>query len=76
MNVRLRREVLQDHIIRRNISQNNFAMKANISSGYMAQILIGKRKPSGRVREKLLAASGMKFDDLFLIDREEPHAQH
>ncbi len=70
MNVRLRREVLQEHIARRNISQNNFAIRANVSSGYMAQILVGKRKPSGRIREKLMQASGLKFDDLFLIDRE------
>lgn len=83
MTIRLNSPVLQEHIARRNISQNNFAMQAKVSSGYMAQILVGKRTPSGRIREKLLAASGMKFDDLFVIDREgveicgeAAHARH
>jgi transcriptional regulator with XRE-family HTH domain len=76
MDIQLRREVLREYIARRNISQNSFAIKANVSSGYMAQLLIGKRKPSGPVRAKLLKASGMKFDQLFLIvHREDNHAE-
>lgn len=67
MEIELRRAVLQEHIARRNISQNNFAMRAKISSGYMAQILVGKRKPSGPVRARLMKASGLSFDDLFVI---------
>jgi len=74
LDIRLKRTVLAEHIARRNISQNNFAMQARVSSGYMAQLLIGKRKPSGRVREKLLQASGLKFDDLFVIVRESAEA--
>jgi len=70
MEVELKRGVLQEHIARRNISQNNFAMQAKVSSGYIAQLLIGKRRPSGRVREKLMNASGLSFDDLFSIDGE------
>lgn len=76
MDIQLRREVLREYIARRNISQNSFAIKANVSSGYMAQLLIGKRKPSGPVRAKLMKASGMKFDQLFLIvHREDNHAE-
>jgi transcriptional regulator with XRE-family HTH domain len=65
---KLRREVLYNYIERRNISQNGFALKAGISSGYIAQLLSGKRTPSGRVRQKLLHATGLSFDELFTIE--------
>ena len=64
----LRTDVLDEHIQRRNISQNCFAQKAGISSPYIAQLLSGKRKPSGKVREKLIKATGLKFDDLFKLE--------
>ena len=68
LNVRMRTQVLAEHILRRGLSQNRFAIKAGVSSPYMAQLLAGKRKPSGEVRQKLLKATGLKFDDLFIID--------
>lgn len=70
MTSRLNSPVLQEHLLRNNVSRNDFAQSATLSGGYLTQLLAGKRTPSGRVREKLLAASGMKFDDLFVIDRE------
>ena len=70
MTVRLNSTVLEEHLLRRNVSRNDFAQSATLSGGYLAQLLAGKRNPSGRVREKLLTASGMTFDDLFLIIRE------
>jgi transcriptional regulator with XRE-family HTH domain len=68
MRTKLKTEVLAEHIERRNLSQNGFAMKAGVSGPYMAQLLSGKRRPSGRVREKLLKATKMKFDELFVIE--------
>ena len=70
MMVRLNSPVLEEHLLRRNVSRSDFAQSATLSGGYLAQLLAGKRNPSGRVREKLLTASGMGFDDLFLIIRE------
>lgn len=67
MEVKMKTEVLSEHIIRRGISQRGFALRAGISSPYLTQILAGKKKPSGVVRQKLLAASGMDFDELFVI---------
>ena len=70
MTVRLNSTVLEEHLLRSNVSRNDCAQSAMLSGGYLAQLLAGKRNPSGRVREKLLAASGMTFDDLFLIIRD------
>jgi len=67
VNVELRRDVLKRHILRRLPTQNSFALKARISSGYCAQLLSGKRKPSGKVRQRLMKVTGLSFDDLFLI---------
>jgi len=67
MKTLLKREALAEHIARRNLSQNRFANTAGISHAYVAQLLAGKRNPSGVVREKLMQATGMDFDDLFQI---------
>ncbi len=71
MTIQLRGTVLEEYLLRRNVSRCAFAQSAALSSGYLAQLLAGKRCPSGRVREKLMQASGMDFDQLFLIVREE-----
>lgn len=70
MKVKFKPNVLREHIIRHSPSQNAFARKAGISNGYCAQILCGKRNPSGNVRQRLIKASGLKFDDLFEIEFE------
>jgi len=67
LEIRLKAHALQEHIARRNLSQNGFAMQASVSGGYLAQLLAGKKRPSGRVREKLMKASGLDFDALFRI---------
>jgi len=57
-------------LTRRNMSQNRFAMKLGISSGYMSQLMCGFRNPSPDLREKILAELKMdesRFDDLFEI---------
>ena len=70
MRASLKTQVLSEHILRRGLSNNAFAMKAGISSPYMAQLLAKKRQPSGRVREKIIKASGLDFDTLFTIERD------
>jgi transcriptional regulator with XRE-family HTH domain len=71
MIVRLKSRVLEEHLLRSNISRRDFAQSVRVSGGYLAQLLTGKRKPSGRVREQLMTASGIGFDDLFQIVVEE-----
>ena len=63
----IKTEALREHIARRNLSQNGFAIKAEVSSGYLAQLLAGKKRPSGCMREKLMSATGLEFDILFRI---------
>lgn len=70
MKVQLNNMLLAEHLLRSNVSLNDFAQAATLSGGYLSQLLAGKRTPSGRVREKLIAASGMSFDDLFMIIRD------
>ena len=80
LEVKLKSDALHEHIARRNISQNGFAIKAEVSSGYLAQLLAGKKRPSGSVRIKLMHASGMDFDTLFRIvganENEPKEVQH
>ena len=73
MRVVLKREVLWEHILRRNLGVNTFARQCGLGSGHLSQILAGKRHPTGPIREKLLQATGtldapaLGFDDLFVI---------
>ena len=70
MKVQLNNTLLAEHLLRSNVSLNDFARTATLSGGYLSQLLAGKRTPSGRVRERLIIATGMSFDDLFLIIRD------
>lgn len=71
MTIKLRTAVLEEYLLRSNASCCAFAQSAELSSGYLTQLLSGKRCPSGRVREKLMKASGFGFDELFQIVQEE-----
>lgn len=52
----------------RDISQNELARLAGISSGYLSQLMSGRAHPSPRVRQRLLGVLGLTdFDDLFTI---------
>ena len=73
MTVQLKGSVLEEHLLRNNVSRSDFAREAAMSGGYLAQLLSGKRNPSGHVRKKLMGASGISFDDLFLIVLETDH---
>lgn len=72
MRVTIRRREVLDIIARRNISQNNLARRAGIESGHMSQLLMGKRNPAGKTREKLLRALGdLSFDEVFEVEHED-----
>ena len=76
MRVLLKTRPLAEHIAKRHHSQNAFAMKVGVSSGYMAQLLAGSRQPSGRVRERIQKATGMSFEDLFEFDYPEDRSHN
>ena len=72
MKVLLRSKVIKEIMIRINKSQNWFAHKLEVSSGYMSQLMDGSRNPSPRLRERLMnSLPDYKFDDLFLILEDE-----
>ncbi|GAG58331.1 unnamed protein product [marine sediment metagenome] len=55
-------------LIRRNISQNYFAILVGTSSGYMSHLMTGKRNPSPKMRIKILKALNRKeFNNIFEI---------
>ena len=68
MKVFLKSNEIKKILIRRNISQNYFAILAGTSSGYMSHLMTGKRNPSPKTRIKILKALKSKnFDDIFEI---------
>ncbi|MCY3557887.1 MAG: helix-turn-helix transcriptional regulator [Chloroflexi bacterium] len=67
--VRLKPEPLWEQITRRNMSQNDLARRAEISSGYLSQLIGGKKSPSPDVRRRLQAALEIsRFDELFVME--------
>lgn len=68
MKVALRASVISEILARRNISQNWFAYRVGTKSGYMSQLMTGKRNPSPKMREKILKyLNNYKFDDIFKL---------
>ena len=68
MKVYLKTKFIKKKLIRKNISQNVFAKRAGVSSGYMSQLMDGSRHPSPELRKKLLEVfPEHEFDDLFAI---------
>ena len=67
--VMLRPGPVWELISRRNMSQNELASKAGISSGYLSQLISGRKSPSPDVRRRLQAALEVsQFDDLFTME--------
>ncbi len=64
----LKTKALQKILIRKNKSQNWFAHRIEVSTGYMSQLMDGSRCPSPKVREKIMNnLPDYCFDDLFAI---------
>ena len=54
---------------RRNMSQNELARRAGISSGYLSRLLAGRKCPSPAVRRRLQAALEVsEFEELFTME--------
>lgn len=67
-NVRIRKEQVELILTNKNKSHNWLADRANISKGYLSQIMNGDRYPSGKVREKILKVlKDSTFDEIFEI---------
>jgi transcriptional regulator with XRE-family HTH domain len=70
MKVDLKAKELKEKLARRSMSQNCFALKLKVSSGYMSQLFSGVRNPSPRLRKKILDAIELDendFDKIFKI---------
>jgi hypothetical protein len=68
MRTYLKNKALQKILIRKNKSQNWFAHRIEVSTGYMSQLMDGSRCPSPKVREKIMNnLPDYSFDDLFAI---------
>jgi len=65
----VRAEVVREQLLRRGISQNHLALKAQVSQGYLSQILRRQRSPGPEVRRRLMKALRIEdFDTLFRIE--------
>lgn len=73
LKVKLKSKQIQIYFIRQNLSQNGVARKMGICSGYISQLMNGKRFASARVRIKLQKIFADKtWDDLFeIIERKK-----
>jgi transcriptional regulator with XRE-family HTH domain len=66
--VRLRSDVVREHLVRRNISQNYLALRSGVSQGYLSQLLRGHRSPGPQVRKRLMSVLKLaNFEDLFIV---------
>ena len=69
MKVILKAKFIRRTLIRKNMSQNVFAQRAGVSSGYMSQLMDGSRHPSPDLRKRLMDVfPEYGFDELFKIE--------
>ena len=67
--VRLNPDNVWELLNRLNMTQNELARLAGISSGYLSQLMTGTRRPSAELRRRLMKALGVtRFDDLFILE--------
>lgn len=68
MLVKIKYDKIQKIMAKKNMSQNCFAIKLGVSSGYMSQLMSGVRNPSPGLRVKILEVLKMDesgFDEIF-----------
>ena len=69
LRVRLNPKAFWLAIARQSMSQKDMAFMLGVSNGYMSQLVHGTRRPSPRLRRKILKLlNPMTFDDLFIIE--------
>lgn len=67
--VRLNPDAVWEHLSRRNMSQNELARAASMSSGHVSLLMNDKRSPSPGARRRLQAALGVtEFHELFILE--------
>ena len=67
--VRLNPDRVWELLNRLNMTQNELARLAGISSGYLSQLMTGTRRPSAELRRRLMKALGVTdFEDLFILE--------
>jgi len=72
LKVLIRQSEVERLLTKRNFSQNAFAERLGISSGYMSQLMRGIRYPSAELRAKILhSLRNVTFDDIFEIVDDE-----
>ena len=70
MQVRVKAEKIRKILAERNISQNRLAIYLGTTSGYLSQMVTGKRNPSPNMRERILKVlRGYQFNDIFEIKK-------
>ena len=68
MKVKLKAQTIRRILARKNLSQNWFAQRLGTSSGYLSQLMAGRRYPSPPMRQKILEVlPDYDFDDLFTL---------
>ena len=69
LRARVKTRAVWEILLRRNMTQNELAKKAGITSGHLSQLINGDRLPTPSVRKKLLdALAPIEFDDIFDIE--------
>ena len=67
--VRLKQRCVWDRLDQLNLSQNELARTAGITSGYLSQLMSGTRCPSAEMRKRLQDVLEIRsFDDLFILE--------
>ena len=57
-----------DLLHRRNMTKNELASRTGLATGYLSQLLNGKRNPSPATRQRLQEVLGAEFDELFILE--------
>ncbi|MCB9758164.1 MAG: helix-turn-helix transcriptional regulator [Candidatus Omnitrophica bacterium] len=68
MVVAIKGQQIKKILAKKNMSQNCFAMRLGVSSGYMSQLMTGIRNPSPGLRVKILSELKIdegRFDEIF-----------
>lgn len=72
LRAKIRRKVVDEDLLRRNMTQAKLARRLGISTGFMSQLLTGQRYPGPSLRLRLLNEFGVGFDALFeIVERDE-----
>ncbi len=68
LKVLIRQGEVERLLTKRNLSQNAFAKRLGISTGYMSQLMRGNRYPSAELRAKILRSmKNINLDKIFVI---------